>query len=84
MENREKEIEDYLQKKKQREILIDSIKIILSLLGIIVFLITGILLFIHRLRNPHLTETELLIYSISKYWWAVLWFIIGYFYLHNR
>lgn len=57
MGNREKEIEDYLQKKKQREKLIDSIKIIISLLGIIVCIITGILVFIYRLRNPHLTET---------------------------
>ena len=84
MEDRKKEVEEYLQKKKQCEKLIDSIKIILSLLGIIVCIITGILVFIYRLRNPHLTETELLIYSISKYWWADLWFIVGYFYLHNN
>ena len=57
MEDRKKEVEEYLQKKKQREKLIDSIKIIISLLGIIVCIITGILVFIYRLQNPHLTET---------------------------
>ena len=80
---REEDVEEYLRKKKNKEDLTNIFKIGIALAGIIICLICGILTFIYRLQNPHLTETELMIYAVSKYWWADLWCIVGYFYLHN-
>lgn len=83
MDKREKDVEEYLEKRKNKEELISLLKILIALAGIIVLIVTGILVFIYSLKNPQLTRTEIMIYSISKYWWADLWGIIGYLYLHN-
>lgn len=83
MDKREKEVEEYLEKKKNKEDLITSLKTLIALAGIITAIITGILCFIYSLQNPQLTRTQIMIYSMKKYWWADLWFVFGYFYLHK-
>lgn len=81
---RESNVEKYLRKKRSKDSLFTLIKLGFSLLGIIVCLIVSLIVFIYKLKNPSLTETEIFIYSLSKYWWAYLWFAVGYFYLRSR
>lgn len=67
--------------KKNKEDLIKILKICISLAGIFICLICTILVGIYRFKNPQLTETEIMIYSLKEYWWSYLWFMIGYLYL---
>lgn len=67
--------------KKSKNDLIEILKIVLSFAGIFIFVICAIFVGIYRFKNPQLTETEIMIYSLKKYWWADLWFIISYFYI---
>ena len=83
MTQREREVEEYLNKKKEKEGLFSALKFCFALIGAIVWVICAILVFVYRFQNPQLTETEIVMYSFSKFWWAYLCGIVSYFYLHN-
>ena len=77
MEDREKEVEEYLNRKRRKENIVGSIKILFMFISWIVGIVCCILLLIYRIKNPHLTETELMLYSLSHYWWVYLLVIIS-------
>lgn len=81
---REKEVNEYLQKKKNKQELTEIAKMLFVLASIGITFIVAILIFIYRIKNPHLTETELFIYSVTKYWWAWLMLIISGFINANK
>lgn len=77
MTDSEKEVKKYIKKKKDRDDIIETLKSLFQIVGYIVGIICCVLVFIHKIRNPHLTETEIMLYSFSKYWWVVVFVIIS-------
>lgn len=70
--------------KEKIEYLIELVKTAAACSGFFVFGICSILILIHRFSNPHLTETEIALYSLKEYWWGYLWFLIGYISLKSH
>lgn len=81
---REKEVNEYLQNKKNKQDLIEISKMLFVLVSIAITFVVAILIFIYRIKNPHLTETELFLYSVTKYWWAWLMLITSCFINANK
>lgn len=76
-DEQEKQVENYLKKKRDKEIFIDALKNFFQIISYFIGVICCVLIFIHKIRNPHLTETEVMLYSFSKYWWVALLVIIS-------
>ena len=74
-----KEVEEYLQKKKDKEKYIQMLKNLFYIVTCVLTLICASCLIIYRLKNPHLTQTELGIYTLTKYWWLYIMIAITYF-----
>ena len=85
MEDREKEADEYLNRKRRKEYIvdlikeniIDFIKVLFMFISLISGIVCCVLIFIYRINNPNLTETEIILYSFSHYWWFYLLFIIS-------
>lgn len=76
--DRKREVEMYLKKKKQRNILISNLKGLFVILTVLMNLIFCMHMFVYRMQNPSLTGTELMIYAIIKFWWlGIMAFISG-------
>lgn len=83
-ETREEEINKYLKKKEDRQELFTIIKLCFCIFSMLIGFVVSILCIIYRFQNPHLTETERLLYCISEYWWAYLMMIVSYVILKIR
>lgn len=73
----EKQVENYLRKRSDRDSFIEALKNLLQIISYIIGVICCVLIFIYKIKNPHLTETEIMLYSFSKYWWVALFVIIS-------
>lgn len=67
-----------LERKKINDLL-EKVKVLFIVFSILIGIIVSIILFSYRIENPQLTETELMIYSFTKYWWAWLLILISVF-----
>ena len=72
MEDRQKEVEEYLQKKKDKANVMDGIMALFFIASFIAGIIVSIAIIIYKFKNPHLTETELFIYTVRNYWWLFI------------
>lgn len=64
-------------RKKKINDLLEKVKVLFIVSSILIGIIVLIILFSYRIENPQLTETELMIYSFRKYWWAWLLILIS-------
>ncbi len=72
MTDREREVEKFLNKKRNRNAWIDLFKVLLRFLTFIAIVICAIHIFIYRIQNPHMTETQIMLFVLSKYWWLCI------------
>lgn len=79
MIDRENEIENYLLKRKKKENFTNALKGLFQIISYIIGIICCFFIFIYKIKNPHLTETEIMLYSFSKYWRVVLLVIVSAF-----
>lgn len=71
MTDRKKEVEKYLEKKKSREYLIDTVARLFGFASYIICIVCCVLILFYQIANPHLTQTEITLYALSKYWWII-------------
>lgn len=64
-------------KKKIKDLLMIACYL-LFMLSVVLVLGISVYMFIYRIQNPTLTETQITIYSIKKFWWLYVMFIGSY------
>ncbi len=52
--------------------MIDKLKILYIFLTIIIAFVCGIYMFVYRMNNPLMTETQLMLYALRKFWWLLI------------
>lgn len=72
MTDREREVEEFLNKKRDRNTWIDLFRVLFKFLTLIGIAVCGIHVFIYRMQNPHMTETQIMLFVLSKYWWLCI------------
>ena len=71
------------KKKKMKQDLFEIGKTLFVIVSILITSVAAISIFIYRFKNPQLTETEIMIYSTTKYWWSYLMLTISAFIVYK-
>ena len=71
------------KKEKMKQDLFKIGKTLFVIVSILTTIVVAIAVFIYRFKNPQLTETEIMIYSITKYWWSYLMLAISNFIVYK-
>ena len=56
--------------------MINKFKIIYVFLTIIITFVCGIYMFVYRMNNPLMTETQLMLYTLRKFWWLLIMILV--------
>lgn len=52
--------------------MINKFKILFVFLTIIITFVCGFYMFVYRINHPLMTETELMLYTLRKFWWLLI------------
>lgn len=56
--------------------MINKLKILYVFLTIIITFVCGLYMFLYRVNNPLMTETQLMLYTLRKFWWLIIMVLV--------